>query len=369
MKDDHLIAEIYRAAAGLQNWPALLETLSRSLDSTSMQIMGLHKPSGKLAFSLHSESTYDDGMLDYVRKYHAVDPHAAEIIRLPVGGVLNNRRLNQKIPLNTPFCRDYWIPNGCRHILASKLFDDGEVTGIMKLIRGPDGKVFSGRDEQRVSRLIPHLAAAVEALRRGRRQCVCSAVGELLIQRYPRPILLLGAGGVILFANMAARRQLDLATLLVARAGHVGAKPEESDARLKVALNAVSANTGGVDRVAFGLLDANGGCVPACLWSLSPSSAMGAFGVEAKSLLILAKLQQAVPDPLVLCAMLGFTPGESRIASQLTGNQPPKAIATALGLSVLTVRRHIRQLLFKTGSRDLRDLTRQITMALEIDTL
>lgn len=219
-----------------------------------------------------------------------------------------------------------------------------------------------------------HLAAAAEAMRRAQRTQAAMAVGELLLQRSQRPSLLLGRGGAILFANAAARKLLDVATLVLAKNGFLGAPSPDSDARLKQALAAVGVNPArlhGGDRVALGLRDTvSGRLVPACLWRVEHAQGPGALEAAASALLIVAEgADQAAPDPTVLAAMFGFTPGEARVASHLLGSQPPKAIAAALGLSVPTVRHHIRSLLQKTGSRDLRDLTRQVTVALGIDRL
>jgi DNA-binding CsgD family transcriptional regulator len=190
-----------------------------------------------------------------------------------------------------------------------------------------------------------------------------SAVGELLLARSRRPSVLLKADAAIVFANAAARRLLEAGTVLAWRAGRLAAAHGESDARLRRALQALDAD-GAPERLFLGLREAAGGrVVPACLWALRRRAA-------AAGLLTLATA--AAPDDhdcAVLGTLFGLTPAEARVASLLVGDQPPKGIAAALGLSVATVRHHIRRLLHKTGARDLRDLTRQIILALQLGSL
>lgn len=372
MNEHQLIAEIYRTAAGLQPWPALMETLGYALNACFAQVVGLHKTTGQLAFNLQSEDVPADARLDPLPACRAIDLHAAEILRLPAARQLNSHE-STEAPGGASF-PELRRAYGCCHVLTGKLFDDRDLVAIVVLLRGARCPAFSLADERLAARLIQHLAAAVKAFRRNQHFHDGHMVGELLLQRSRRPSLLVRGSGAILFANLAAKRVMEAATVLMARDGRVAAPATESDARLQQAL--LDLGTGseagnGAERAAMGLRDtASGRIVPACLWRLPRRDGRGALAALASGMLVLAEsADDTASDPMVLVAMFGLTPAEARVANLLVTSHPPKAIAAALGLSVVTVRHHIRRLLAKTGSSDLRDLTRQIVLALGTDSL
>jgi DNA-binding CsgD family transcriptional regulator/GAF domain-containing protein len=374
MNDCRVIAEIYRTAAGLQPWSVLLTTLGAGFDASFAQVVGLHKPTGTIAFSLHSQCKTADAVADCLHEGDVVDDAALSHPRLSALRLVKDRSHSGDILLSNPRYQLVLPPCGCRPVLAGKLVDDTELMAVMALVRSLDDKAFSESDARRVERLTKHLAAAVDSLRREQESQADTLVGELLLRHSPRPSLLLGPGGEIRFANCAARRVLEAGTVLAIQDGRVVARTAESANRLRAALGSMLSGQSvrnGTGRIALGLRDAvSGRVVPTCLRHLDQGDPARPIAVKASVLMVLpSETDQLQPDPTTLSEVFGLTPGEARVASQLVGNRPPKGIATALGISVATVRNHIRRLLQKTGSRDLRDLTRQVTVVQGLNSL
>jgi DNA-binding CsgD family transcriptional regulator len=378
MTDDQLICRLYRAASGLEAWPAVLDRVAESFDGGGVHIVGIDKMSGQIELELHTSNTPTEGVGDPVRASDAHDPQAAIGADIPVGQVINNRGKNGQPLVGTPIHWNRLMPDGYRYFIGGKICDDDDLVVLMGVGRGPHHHTFSIQEERRLGRMLIHFSNAMDLMRGAREWHARSDVGETLLGRSLRPSFLVGPEAKLLFANGAGRDALKQARVVVNRQGVLAARDSQANAKLQCALctlGMLGPDAPGKcpDRIALWLNDVScGDRVPACLWAVRANRALGALGAETIGLLILATTNpstRAVPNPMVLASMFGFTPAEARIAAHLISGAAPKQVAAALDLGMPTVRHHIRQLLTKCGSRDQRQLVRRLSQALEVNGL
>jgi DNA-binding CsgD family transcriptional regulator len=75
--------------------------------------------------------------------------------------------------------------------------------------------------------------------------------------------------------------------------------------------------------------------------------------IFSRSMAVLAVTQVGQvgpPDMRVLCGLFDLTPAEARVARGIAMAQTPEMIAAALGISLETVRSHLKKIMLKTGT-------------------
>jgi DNA-binding CsgD family transcriptional regulator len=82
------------------------------------------------------------------------------------------------------------------------------------------------------------------------------------------------------------------------------------------------------------------------------------------TVLISDPVQRVAPDSNLLTSLYRFTPAEARIVRAMLGGSTPAATASDLGISVNTVRRHLKQIFAKTRVRRQADLLRLVSSGL-----
>ena len=378
MSDDWLIARIYRAGNGLADWPTVLEEVAQAFLGTGAHVIGIERPAGNLALSLHDARAMADGAVDQVRGAHARDPQTAPAADLAVGQVVNLRAGNGHRLADTRLFGDYLNAREYSHLMGGKLCDDGDFVALSGVGRSRGQGPFSREDLRRFERLLGHLAGAVEIARGTRELRARANVSEALLGRSLHPSFMIGAGGKLLFANGPGRAALKEASLLVSRSGFLAARDADTEKRLRCALCVLgvfgpSGEKDCPDRIPMWLDDAGSGHrVPACLWAIRARANAGSFGADNLAMLILATRsppKRTVPNAQVLASMFGFTPAEARVAGHLVAGASPKQIAVALELAMPTIRHHIRWLLTKCRCHDQRQLVRRMSEAMEVNGL
>lgn len=372
---DPVVSGFYRAAAGLEPWQGALDRIVALTDSWFCQMIGVDKATGRVAFSLQSSEAPIDGVLDYVREYHRLDPHVRTAETLPLGQAYNSSRIvpARHVSAN-PFYRDFFLPHGARYTVGVKTVDDEHLFSMCAILRKPDQPIYGASAERTMEALGYHLAQSVQVMRTVSTLATQASIGQLLLERSERPSYLVDSTKALRYANRPGLEVLARGGVFVQRAGFLGCVDPVSDALLLDRLLALDLQSDPAHegpkqtRLAFPIRDAaTDKPVPVSLWALRPEGTMGVFGTHSLALMTLAMRQpHAQPDPLVLASMFDLTPAESSVALQLCEGKVAKDVARKLRVSEQTIRYHLKGLFRKVGVSSQRELLHQLRLAAEL---
>lgn len=364
---DVLVSRLYQAATGAQPWHNVLQKLCEGLGGRFCQLVALDLHTGRMALTLHSTGSPIDGVLDYMREYHRIDPHLAHAASLPAGTVFNT---NDLIPASQarvhPFYRQFWAAQGVRYMSGGKVSEDEGMVVYLGIFRSAAQGPLQAEADALLTRLFVHLRQAFSAWRRYSRLAAQADSGRLVIDQAARPIVLLGPDRFVLHANMAAGALMNKTEVVLARSGYLGCPDRRGEEALSRALNALELEGRPRDaswrksRQAFALRDRQGCAVPSCVWALRSAETMGAFGDTARAMLILPTATAEVQfDPMVLAAGFDLTPAEGRVLAHLAQSSDIRQAAQASGISFHTARSHLRSIFDKTGLHTQKELLYQ----------
>lgn len=361
---DHVVGELYQAAAGERGWPEVLQRLTEVLGGSYIQLVAVEQSTGRMVLSLHSSGSHIDGVLDYMRYYHRIDPHMAHVVTLPPGQLFNSADLISVTEARLhPFYRDFWSIYGVRYVSAGKISESSELAVCMGLLRSDQQGPSPPEVDTVLRRLLVHFDKAFAIYSRYTRLSAQIDSGRLVIDQALRPILLLDLDRRLVHANTAAQRLLAQGELIAERQGQLACRDRRGEGLLAQALAALGLGEGGgpSERQAFVLRDVQGRPVPACLWALRPARTMHAFGEQPRALLMLPTAGLAPePDPQILSAGFDLTPAEGRLLAALAQCLDVQGAAEALDISFHTARCHLRNIFDKTGVRTQKELLHQV---------
>ena len=81
---DDIVACIYRAGSGVENWRTPISMLAEVFESWAVQFFCVNKQTDAIQWSYEGGSAEPAAGLDYLRKYHLVDPRLKDVAILPV---------------------------------------------------------------------------------------------------------------------------------------------------------------------------------------------------------------------------------------------------------------------------------------------
>ena len=371
--DDSVVQGLYEAAAGTMPWKVALAALDDAVGATSgSQLVVVDRTNGQVILSEQPDHTSPEGVLDYMREYHRLDPHVPYFAARPVGEVTHTA---DKFPAeeyqNHPFYREFWRPYNVRSFVGAKLGEDRERTAIIALMRSLDQPLYTHQEVEVATRYLQHLTAAVRIAQYLRKVKTTAIVGHGLMEGSDRPMILLDERRSIVASNTAARKMLDARDFLFARNEVLHCRVAASQRQLDQALTPlkdsaeICAPTG--RRVGLQLTHSDGSKVLCSVWHLAPEATMGVFGSQAAALLTVAlsSMDKAV-DPVFLASMFDFTPAEVRIATSLMKGETLRQIAADRQLSVATVRSHLRAVFEKTHTHRQAELVQCLLRATSV---
>jgi DNA-binding CsgD family transcriptional regulator/PAS domain-containing protein len=223
--------------------------------------------------------------------------------------------------------------------------------------RAADRPGFDRGDRDVYQSLLPHLALAMRAFAKIARLEAATRLWQLALESTAEGVLLLGPRGRVLSASPRAEHLLRKTGCLNIRGGRLMAR------------GAVTRHLAGVmeGRRADGVqhisvMDGAGGIALRITAIPIPASMGDASDAGRAEWVMFLDLPVPRPEARSTAAteLYGLTRGEGRVLTLLLHGCAPRRIAGELGISVQTVRTHLKRLYLKTGTSGQRDLLAKV---------
>ena len=283
-------------------------------------------------------------------------------------------RVDSVIPeseqVRTEFYNDWMRPQGIAHPVVALLYkpDSGEPDSTFGAFRERSRGPFEDRDLDLIRRLIPHLQRAVAVHRRVQGAETRAGAAVEVLDRIAGGVILLDERGAAIATNLTADRILVMEDGLVMDRDGPSASTSKQTGELRRAV-AGAAKTGA----------SQGEDAGAVLRLVRPSGRQALevvvtpIGCQASPLFdrrAAAAILVAEPDaqldrpPERLCQLYGFTPLEAEVASRMVKGMDAAGISDDLGITIHTVRGHLKRLFAKTGTHRQSELIRVLLTGL-----
>jgi DNA-binding CsgD family transcriptional regulator len=353
---DQLVAAFYDAAVGRASWPAALEPLAQALDLWGVQLLGIDRPNRSLLFSHEAGPMPPAATLDYLRRYHAINPHIAPAVTLPVGHWMHSHQLfDDAAVASNPFYQEFMIPHGARHLSGTKLYEDANALVLFSALRGVSQPPLNEGEMLVLDRLKLHLVRAMQNY-----VYLGSTFGEpgaarRLLDHFHHPMFLVDEQRHVRFRNSLAQDLLRAGDYLQEKAGSLTCRDPECDALLLNVVRGLELSAKpGLQRLPSRkfarIRRANGAPVGLFAIAIRPETTLGAFGQQPLALLVFHNpREQAELDGFIVAEMFDLSPAEAKVAVALARGKSPDKIAAAGRIAISTVRAQIKSIFAKTG--------------------
>lgn len=369
---DELIAQFHMAASGALPWGVPLEALRVMTSAKLVTLHGLLKSSQSVAFSFEVGDLPAQAALDFILKYHKVEPRTPLIVHEPVGHVVScHHHLDEAFIATDPYHQEFWLPYGMRYCTVLKAHEDDELLVLCGVHRGVGMQPLDEAGVALVRRLGRHLPQALRTYLRLNTLATSARVGMEVLRRLPQAVLLVDEARRVVFANDAALDTLASHPAVQRRDGLLSGPDAQSDAQILTALRSLRLGSGAylgegreapAERAFVRLEAAHGTWLGVHCHALRATDAMGAFGSTDLALVWLHDpTAVTVPDSFIVASMWDLTPAEAQVMVGLGQGCSAQELADQRGVALATVRSQVQSLLKKTGADNQAALVRMLS--------
>ena len=307
-----------------------------------------------------------EAMDRYQRDFATLDPAPRAFMTLPAGTAMPTYRL---LPEETRkpgiFFNEFFRPLGLEECLGGTIASTRGRFAMVGLQRPRDRKPFDDDDIARLEALMPHLARAL-LLRRSflELEGAAGAMSEMC-DRLAAGVVALDEYGRSLFVNAAARRIANAGDgLSIGRGGRLFALNRAANNKLAELENDVrSGGAGGVVRATRAAGKPPYGIMVAPFF-LDHGVDTATSRPRGVMFIIHDPLLKAQSDTQTIAALFGLPKGTAQLVAAIAANEDLQAYADRTGISMNTVRYHLKAAYSRTGVRRQSELVRLVTTAL-----
>jgi len=296
----------------------------------------------------------------YFSEYAPIDPAPVAFARLSVGRASTTDRLMTEEDHRSRFVTEFYRPLGLAETLCGNLISDNARAALIAVHRGEERPPFSDDDVAELEVLMPHVTRALH-LRRTILRLEARAAGlQTAVDRLAAGVVLLDAAGTGIFANRAMQEIAARGDgLSLDRAGRPLPASHEARGDLSALIDRVRSG----DREGSMTIRRRVAGDPYSLLVVPSSTQLGGRSLDRRpptqTLIFVHDPEGRIVDAdEVLRASLGLTPSAARLVAALASNHDLKSFAEREGLSIHTVRYHLRTAFARTGTRTQADLVR-----------
>jgi DNA-binding CsgD family transcriptional regulator len=361
------VDRIYDAALAPERWEAFLEALSKELRAANLHLVFSAPISGDrgVVASVGMDERYRDA---YRSHFHSLNPwlpyYGPEAVEGEI--FLGDAALPEAEVVRTEFYNDWMRPQRLAHPFAARLRNSspGDPVSDLACYREEGSGPFDRESLDLVRRLIPHLQRAlVIHARLGGAEMRAGAVEEAL-DRISGGLILLDEQGAPITINRTAEGILAMDDgLALDREGPRASTAKQTGELRRLLAEAAKTGTGwGVDAGAVVRLARPSGRSPleAVVAPLRRESSPLLDRRATCAIFLTDPAARGDAPPAQLRQQYGLTEMEAEVASRLVRGMDLTEIGNDLGITIHTVRGHLKRLFAKTDTHRQTELLRML---------
>jgi len=356
-----LIGEIYDAILDRARGS---EALGKAAQFVGAQAAALlwQNPVSRTANVIHAFGI-EPRYVDLYRQHYAkLDPTTAPMFLRDVGEVASAADLLPHGELRKTCLYKEWLqPQGFVDTLQASL--DKTPTDFVDLcfMRNGESGMFDGAARDRLRLIIPHLRRAVLVGQLVDRTTAQAATFGDALDGICAGLFLVDAGGQIVHANASGQAMLAQGVLVRGSSGKLTTHDTSAAQGLNDIVSSAARASSDPQLGAVPLTGRSGEHYVAHVLPLSAGAQRLAGGDRAVAALFVQKASRDLPSPHSAIAKLyRLTPTELRVLSGIVQVGGVPEVAEAMGISVSTVKTHLRRLFAKTGTDRQADLVKLV---------
>jgi len=359
-----LIGEIYDAILDRTRGT---EALGKAAQFVSAQAAALlwRNPVCRTANVIHAFGI-EPGYVDLYRQHYAkLDPTTAPMFLRDVGEVASATDLLPHGELHkTCFYKEWLQPQGFVDTLQASLDKSASDFVDVSFMRNGESGMFDNAARERLRLIIPHLRRAVLVGQLVDRTTAQAASFGDALDGICAGLFLVDAGGQIVHANASGQAMLAQGVLVCGSSGKLTTYDTSAAHGLsEIFSSAARDRAGSGPQVGAVPLTGRGGehYVAHVLSLTAGARRLAGADDRAVAALFVQKASRDLPSPQNAIAKLyRLTPTELRVLSGIVQVGGVPEVAEAMGISVSTVKTHLRRLFAKTGTDRQADLVKLV---------
>jgi DNA-binding CsgD family transcriptional regulator len=343
-----LIDRVYEAALDEDEWGGIADDIARTFDSTSTTLQIQRSDSAHILSMTDNVLT---GLDDY-RSYFWQKDIWVERARTRLGpsrvGSSGDMVSDAEFQ-ESEFYRDWCRHLGVFYVVGALFPSGGSDVGVLGIHRPRAAGNYDAADKWCVSRFLPHVQRAMRVRYQLRRAALGRRMSLHVLERAETAIFLLGADASIVFANPLAEALMTRRAGVCCSKGRLAAADPTDAPRLTACIRAACISAGG--DAAEGMMTLQRGSKRPLTVLVAPfrQSLPGSPSVSA--IMFIRDPCKAVSVTNGLRSLFQLTVAEARIAEALINGKSAAQIARESGARIQTVRKQIKSILAKTGTR------------------
>jgi DNA-binding CsgD family transcriptional regulator len=352
------VAGVYDASMNVERWPDALAHFAKIFGGIASQISVASSPR-EIAF-VKVWGVPDDVLAQMMPRYIALTPTDPRINLINARYKATHCRelVSDEVLWASEMYKQVLNPGGIEYAMGITIPVDEEVVAVLSVMRGPRAAPFTGDECVDFSRFGPHVTRAISmhgSFRHCREELTTV---KALLDGVPLGMLVV-EDDELKVANRAARTMLDEGDVVRLQNGRLSGATRRADTDLRAAVH--EALDGGDRAVGVTLPIDHAEPVRAVVRRLHPGSA-GMVGARSEAVaLYVTDPRKPVETPEeILQRLFGLTPREASVLRILVEGHDLQVVASRLGITIETVRSHVKHIMDTTGASRQAELVRMV---------
>jgi DNA-binding CsgD family transcriptional regulator/PAS domain-containing protein len=357
---DELVSRIYDCAANPSLWDDTLVAIRDRLRSAYVMIgyadMGPLMHGGQPVFHFH-HSPWDRSWLMRLQGLTDIVPGAQSLLDGTIDRAWTQLgQLPREAFVQTQFNKQWAEPQGLVDSLNVPYVFRQKAIGLLSAsISDKQGAAFDDAQCRMAEYLAPHVRRAMLINEMVDKDSLALTLYRKTLDTLSIAVFVVGSGGRIMFCNAAGEEMVVQGTFLQAANGlllarNIAGAKQALDSALDRAAQGDAAL--GIAGIGVPLTGPDGEKAAAYVLPVAGKDVRGDLGAGTCVVFVARRGEHQPMAMEILRTMFDMTLAEARVALMLAQGQGPQAIASALDVSINTVRTHLQHAFTKTDTAD-----------------